>query len=58
VRQKILTTAEKKAIQVFLTDGKSSTMVNMIRYRSKKFLPIFKEEIALLETFLEKAQTN
>jgi len=55
MRMRILTESETKAIKEFLEHGKSDIIVRMVRYRARKSLETLKEEIALLETFLEKS---
>ena len=49
MRQRLLTETERKEIEEFLEGKKSSTIIRMLKYRAKKFLPIIKEEIELLE---------
>lgn len=49
MRERILTESEKKALEEFLENGKSSVIIRMLRYRARKFLPILIEEIVLLE---------
>jgi DNA-binding CsgD family transcriptional regulator len=49
MKQRILTDREREEIKAFLAGKKSSTIVRMLKYRAKKFLPIIKEEIELLE---------
>jgi len=54
MRQRILTVTERNEIEAFLAGKKSSTIIRMLKYRSKKFLPIIKEEIMLLEELKNK----
>jgi hypothetical protein len=54
MRQRILTERERREIEAFLEGKKKSTIIRMLKYRAKKFLPTIKEEIELLETLLEQ----
>jgi hypothetical protein len=54
MKQYILTELEKEELRKFLKGGKSSTIIRMLKYRAKKFLPEIKEEILLLEHLLEE----
>ena len=54
MRQRILTDRERREIEEFLAGTKSSTMIRMLKYRAKKFLPVIKEEIMLLEKLKNK----
>ena len=49
MKQQILTETEKQELKKYLESGKSSTIIRMLRYRAKKFLPQIKDEITLLE---------
>ena len=49
MRQRILTERERKEIETFLAGKESSTIIRMLKYRAKKFLPTIKEEVKLLE---------
>jgi len=54
MRQRILTDREGKEIEAFLAGKESSTIIRMLKYRAKKYLPIIKEEIYLLEKLLDE----
>lgn len=54
MRQRILTKKERREIEEFLAGKKSTIIIRMLKYRAKKFLPIIKEEIDLLEHLVEK----
>ena len=54
MRQRILTDRERKEIYAFLAGKENSTIIRMLKYRAKKFLPIIKEEIVLLEKILDE----
>ena len=56
MRQRILTETERKEIEAFLDGKKSTTIIRMLKYRAKKFLPAIKEEIKLLENLTEKME--
>jgi hypothetical protein len=56
MKQRILTNLEKGEIKSFLGGKKSSTIIRMLKYRAKKFLPIIREDIRLLEMLLEKKE--
>ena len=58
MRERILTENEKQAIKEFLETGKSSVIVRMARYRGKKFLPILRSEIDLLDKFLAQKEVG
>jgi len=54
MHERILTNKEKEAIKEYLKNGQGSAFVYTLKWRAKKFLPIFKEETALIESFLMK----
>ncbi|MCW3997386.1 MAG: hypothetical protein NWF10_02315 [Candidatus Bathyarchaeota archaeon] len=54
MKQRILTERERKEIRAFFGGKKSTTIIRMLKYRAKKFLPIIKEDIKSLETLLTK----
>jgi len=56
MRQRILTDRERKEIEAFLAGKESSTIIRMLKYRAKKFLPSIKEEIILLEKLVDALQ--
>ncbi|UCH37737.1 MAG: hypothetical protein JSV76_00725 [Candidatus Bathyarchaeota archaeon] len=58
MHERILTQREKDAIRVYLETGQSSGFVYVLRHRTKKFLPILKAEIELLEQFVNIERTH
>ena len=54
MRQRILTDRERKEVEAFLAGRESSTIIRMLKYRAKKYLPNIKKEIELLENLLER----
>lgn len=52
LHERILTEKEREAIKEYLKSGQGSGFIYTLRHRARKFLPIFKGEIALMEEFL------
>ena len=53
MRERILTEREREAIKKYLKDKKGSNLINVTKYRTRKFLKGFKEDVALLEALIE-----
>jgi hypothetical protein len=53
LHERILTQREKQEIDNYLKSRQGSAFVYTLRHRARKFLPTIKEEIEILEKFLE-----
>ena len=55
LHERILTQREKDEIEKYLKTGHGSSFIYTLRHRTRKLLPLFKEDIKVLELFLEKS---
>jgi len=57
MHERILTKREIEAIKEYLKTRKGSAFIYTLRHRAKKFLPKIKDEVELLEKFLQKERS-
>ena len=55
LHERILTQREKDEIDKYLKTAQGSSFIYTLRHRTRKLLPLLKEDIRVLELFLEKS---